>query len=135
LPKLFGNHSFTEADKLIEIPVADSESSFGAFFKTINRCFVESVENYGKVIGKQRYFWVDICSAYPVLYAVLYRAKVYRHSQDHLKLTPQFLSDYTTFRAEDTAGFIDQEDQLYAIQQKLLDNLWVAIQVETNKIV
>lgn len=135
MPKLFGDHSFPEADKLIEIPVANSESNFVAFINTINRCFVEAVENYGKDIGKQRYFWNDICSTYPTLYSVLYRAKVYRHSQDHLKLTPQFQADYATFRAEDTAGFADQKDQLYAIQQKLLDNLWVAIQVETNKIV
>lgn len=135
MPKLFGDHSFPEADKLIEIPVADSESNFVAFTNTINRCFVESIENYGREIGKQRYFWIDICSTYPALYSVLYRAKVYRHSQDHLKLTPQFQADYATFRAEDTAGFADQKDQLYAIQQKLLDNLWVAIQVETNKIV
>lgn len=135
LPKLFGNHSFPEADKLIEIPVADSESNFVAFINTINRCFVESIENYGRENGKQRYFWNEICSTYPSLYAVLYRAKVYRHSQDHLRLTPQFQEDYLTFRAEDTAGFVNQKDQLYAIQQKLLNSLWVSIQAETNKIV
>ena len=135
MPKLFGDHSFPEADKLIEIPVADSESNFVAFINTINRCFVESIENHGKEIGKQRYFWNEICNTYPSLYDVLYRAKVYRHSQDHLKLIPQLEKDYTSFRTEDTAGFADINDQLYAIQQKLLDKLWVAIQVETNRIV
>lgn len=53
MPKLFGDHSFPEADKLIEIPVADSESNFVAFTNTINRCFVESIENYGREIGKE----------------------------------------------------------------------------------
>lgn len=135
MPKLFGDHSFPEADKLIEIPVADSESNFVAFINTINRCFVESIENYGREIGKQRYLWNEIMNTYPTLYNSLYRAKVYRHSQDHLKLTPQFQADYNSFRNEDTTGFVKLNDQLFAIQQKLLDNLWVAIQVETNKIV
>lgn len=135
MPKLFGDHSFPEADKLIEIPVANSESDFVAFINIINRCFVESIENYGKDIGKQGYLRNEICSTYPTLYSVLYRVKVYRHSQDHLKLTPQFQADYATFRAEDTVGFVEHKDQLLAIQQKLLDNLWVAIQVETNRIV
>ncbi|MBQ9345409.1 MAG: hypothetical protein IJT88_09380 [Kiritimatiellae bacterium] len=135
LPKLFGNHSFPEADKLLEIPVADSESNFIAFTNILNRCFVESMENYGKEIGKNNYFWNDIRMAYPALFAVLYRAKVYRHSQDHLTLTPQVKKDYASFRAEDTAGIADPKDQLYAIQQKLLNSLWVAIQVETNKII
>ena len=135
MPSLFGKHSFPEADKLVEIPVADSESNFVAFINTLNRCFVEAIESYGREISKQRYFWNDICSAYPILYPVLYRAKVYRHSQDHLMLTPQFQRDYSIFKAEDTSGFTDSKDQLFAIQQRLLDNLWVAIQAETNKIV
>lgn len=135
MPKLFGEHSFPEADKLLEMPVADSEPNFIAFVNIINRCFVESVENYGKELGKRDYFWTDIKSTYPSLFAVLYRAKVYRHSQDHLKLNFQFQKDYTDFRAEDTAGIVDQADQLYAIQQKLLDCLLVVIQVETNKII
>ncbi len=135
LPKLFGDHSFPESEKLIEIPVADSESGFDSFINTINRCFVESIENYGRERRKPDYFWTEIQSTYPLLYSVLYRAKVYRHSRDHLKLTPQFQAAVISFRNEDTAGFVNQSDQLYAIQQRLLDNLWVSIQVETNKIV
>ena len=135
MPKLFGVHSFPEADKFIEIPVADSETNFVSFINIVNRCFVESIENYGLEIGKQKYFWKEIRTAYPQLFDVLYRAKVYRHSQDHLKLFPQFQTDYTTFRSEDTAGFVDTKDQLFSIQQRLLDKLWVSIQAETNNIV
>lgn len=135
MPKLFGEHSFPEADKLLDIPVADTESNFIAFTNIINRCFVESVENYGKEIGKPQYFWAEICSTYPALFEVLHRAKVYRHSQDHVKLTPLVQQHYVAFRAEDTAGIVDPKEQLYTIQQKLLDRLWVAIQVETNRII
>ena len=135
MPKLFGDYSFPEADKLIGIPVVESESSFVAFVNTLNRCFVESIENYGKTIGRKDYFWVDIKKAYPVLYPMLYRMKVYRHSQDHLKLNTQIQVDYLAFKDEDTAGITDKNEQLYAIQQKLLDNFWVAIQAETNSIV
>ena len=83
--------------------------------------FIESIEHYGNEIGKSKYFWTDFQVTYPALYAVLYRAKVYRHSQDNLRLTPQFQRDYQAFWKEDTAGISENRDQLFAIQQKLLD--------------
>lgn len=135
MPKLFGDHSFPEADKLIEIPVADTESHFVSFTNIVYRCFIESIDNYGQEINKPQYFWKEIKSTYPNLFATLYRARIYRHSQDHLKLNPQYEADYNSFRIEDTAGFTDQSDQLFVIQQKLLDNLWVSIQAEMNKII
>ena len=135
LPKLFGDHSFPEADKLVLIAEVTDEASFSAFTNVLNRCFIESIENYGKSIGKNRYFWAEISSTYPDLYSVLYRAKVYRHSQDHLELTPQFEADYQDFRAKDTVGFTTIRDQWFVIQQKLLDKLLVCIQAEQNKIV
>ena len=135
MPKLFGDHSFPEADKLIELPEVDSDVTFVAFTNILNRCFIESIEHYGNEIGKSKYFWTDFQATYPALYAVLYRAKVYRHSQDHLRLTPQFQRDYQAFRKEDTAGISENRDQLFAIQQKLLDNLLVSIQLELNKII
>lgn len=135
MPKLFGDHSFPEADKLIELPEVDSDVTFVAFTNILNRCFIESIEHYGNEIGKSKYFWTDFQVTYPALYAVLYRAKVYRHSQDHLRLTPQFQRDYQAFRKEDTAGISENRDQLFAIQQKLLDNLLVSIQLELNKII
>jgi hypothetical protein len=113
-----------------------SESSFIAFINTINRCFIEAIENYGKEIGKNQYFWQDICTSYPSLYPVLYRAKVYRHAQDHLKLTPQFQRDYHTFLQEDMEGMTgNARDKWYVIQQKLLDALLTGIQLELNKLV
>ena len=133
--KLFGDHSFPEGDKLMEVPEVDSEITFVAFINTFNRCFVESIESYGKSIGKGRYFWEDIARAYPSLYDVLYRIKVYRHAQDHLQLTPQFQRDYQAFRLEDTAGFHDTREQLFAIEQRLLDALLVGVQMELNNLV
>lgn len=133
-PKLFGNYSFPEADRLIEIPEVDSETTFIAFINTMNRSFVESIEYYGKEIGNKSYFWNVISIEYPVLYKALYRVKVYRHSQDHLRLTPQIEHDYHTFMLEDTDGFTNTDDKLFAIQQRLLDSLLTGIQVELNKI-
>lgn len=135
-PMLFGPHSFPEADKLITIPEVVSEASFIAFINTINRCFIESIENYGKEIGKNQYFWQDICTCYSSLYPVLYRAKVYRHAQDHLKLTHQFQRDYHEFLQKDTEGMTgNSRDKWYVIQQKLLDALLTGIQLELNKLV
>ena len=131
-PSIFGPHSFPEADRLLDIPEVDSNNSFVAFVNIINRCFVESIESYGKEIGQNNYFWNDIKNSYPTLWAVLHRAKVYRHSQDHLHLNPQVERAYNDFRAEDTAGFTSIQEQLFAIQQKLLDGFLASIQAELS---
>jgi hypothetical protein len=133
-PQLFGENSFPEADKLIEISAVDSETNFISFINILNRCFVESIENYGKSIDKSQYLSQEIASSYHSLYRVLYRIKVYRHSKDHIKLTPRFSADYQSFWIEDTSGFTDPQDQFFVIQQRLLDGLLSSIQIELDRL-
>ena len=95
-----------------------------------NRCFVESIENYGKGIGKNKYFWCEIKNDYPVLFEVFHRMKVYRHSSDHLQLNPDVAKKYQEYLEEDTRNIEDKNDQYYVIQQKLLDSFLTAIQIE-----
>lgn len=128
--KLFGANSFPEAEKFAEVKPVCSESDFESFFNICNKCFVESIENYGHSISKKDYFWNEIKAAYPALHKILHRIKVYRHSQDHAKLTPTVADKYLEFWNEDTNGFSDAADQRYAIQQRLLDGFVAAIQIE-----
>ena len=88
LPKLFGENSFPEADRFVNVGPVSNEPEFENFFNICNRCFVESIEKYGKSLGKKKYFWNEIKSTYPALFDVLHRIKVYRHSSDHLELNP-----------------------------------------------
>lgn len=128
--KLFGENSFPEAEKFAGIIPVSSETEFEAFFNICNRCFVESIENYGKSIGKSDYFWKEIKVAYPSLHAVLHRIKVYRHSQDHSSLHPDVAQKYREFWDEDTKGISDPDEQRFAIQQKTLENFLTAVQLE-----
>ena len=128
--KLFGENSFPEAEKFAVIRPVDSEYAFVAFFNVCNRCFVESIENYGKAMGKSDYFWSEIKTTYPSLHAALHRVKVYRHSQDHLALNPTVAQKYRKFWNEDTLGFTDPEEQRFVIQQKFLESFLSAIQIE-----
>ena len=135
LPKLFGKHSFPESDRLMTIAPVVTQSDFVSFINVMNRCFVESIECYGKENGKADYFWKEMPANYSALYEVMYRIKVYRNSQDHLTLNKKMAEDYNDFFNEDTNGISDIEDKYFVIQQKLLDNLLLAIQIETNKLV
>ena len=132
--KLFGENSFPEAEKFAGITPISTDSEFETFFNVCNRCFVESIENYGKSIGKSNYFWNEIKTSYPTLHAVLHRIKVYRHSKDHLVLNQTVAEKYRAFWAEDTQGIANTQDQLFVIQQKLLENFLSAIQIEIAKI-
>ena len=129
-PKLFGENSFPEAEKFASIMPITTEMGFETFFNVCNRCFVESIENYGKSIGKPKYFWNEIKNSYPTLHAVLHRIKVYRHSQDHLSLKPDVAKKYKEFWDEDTKEITDPDEQRFAIQQRILESLLTAIQLE-----
>lgn len=130
--KLFGENSFPEADRFSAITPVHTESEFENFFNICNRCFVESIENYGKSISKANYFWEDIKKEYPTLFQVLLKIKVYRHSADHLELNQRFTKLYNEFWKEDTQGISDTAEQRFVIQQRLLEDFLAAIQIEMS---
>lgn len=134
MPKLFGENSFPEADRFVALSAVGSSEEFISFFNICNRCFVESIENYGKSIGKSAYFWNDIKSSYPALFPILERIKIYRHSEDHLHLKPNVAQKYAQFLREDTEGIEDIDTQRFCIQQRLLESFLTAIQVEIANI-
>ena len=132
--KLFGENSFPEAEKFAALTPIGSEEQFQYFFNVCNRCFVESIENYGKSIGKKNYFWNEIRSSYPNLFEVFHRIKVYRHSGDHIKLEPRVAEKYQQFWNEDTQEVGNLDDKYFAVQQKLLESFLSSIQIETENI-
>lgn len=132
--KLFGENSFPEAEKFATITPVNSDAEFETFFNICNRCFVESIENYGKSIGKNQYFWQEIKTTYPTLFAALHKIKIYRHSSDHLVLKPTVASKYKEFWDMDTQGISDSTEQRFVVQQKLLEQLLTAINIEISAI-
>ena len=132
--KLFGENSFPEAEKFATIHPIYTEEQFQYFFNICNKCFVESIENYGKSIGKTNYFWSDIKNNYPTLFDVFHRIKVYRHSGDHLKLNPTVAEKYKEFWNEDVADVTEVSEQYFVIQQRLLENFLSAVQIEIENI-
>ncbi len=132
--KLFGENSFPEADRFVGIKAVSSEREYMEFFNVCNRCFVESLESYGKSIGKKNYLWQDIKTAYPSLFEVLDRIKVYRNSEDHLRLNPMVARKHAAFWKEDTQGIDDPTEQRFCIQQRIIESFLTAVQIELSKI-
>ena len=133
--KLFGENSFPEAEKFAEIKAVVNKSDFSNFFNICNKCFVESIENYGNSIGKPKYLYDTIKPNYPSLYNVLERIKIYRNSEDHLKLNEFVAKKYEEYWKTDTYGVEDFSDQLFCIQQKLIDSFLTSLQVEISNII
>lgn len=128
--KLFGENSFPEAEKFAAIQPVSSEAQFESFVNTCNKCFAEAIDNYGKSIGKNKYFWTDIKLVYPTLFDVLHRIRVYRHFSDHLTLNSNVVQKYKEFWEEDTQGITEESEKFFVIQQRLLEGFLTAIQVE-----
>lgn len=135
-PLLFGANSFPEAEKFATIEVVSDESSFSVFVNAMNRCFVESIERQGLDVGKKNYFWEDIKVAYPDLQHALNRVKVYRHHRVHLALNPcmdKILTDFLRRDLEDRKP-TEIDELWFTLQQCVLDNLFLAVQAELERL-
>lgn len=132
LPSLFGFGDFPEAERFSAIKPADDNETFVVFINICNRCFVESVENFGRTQGNASYFWNTIKSTYPDLWSALQRIKVYRNNNLHLTLNPQVESELTRYLEMDLEGkSISQvREPWFALQQAVLDELMLSVQYE-----
>ena len=136
LPDLFDPSSFPEPDQFKNLNVVDSKGDFMVFINTCYRCFVESIDCYGRSIGKNDYFWQDIKNTYPSLFEILHKTRVYRHESDHLELNVTVNKRYVEFLHEDLEGRTPAQviDFYFVLQQRILDALLYNIQIEINQI-
>ncbi|EIX9371864.1 hypothetical protein ML023_000687 [Klebsiella pneumoniae] len=132
---LFGPNSFPEADQIKLINVASDESTFSFFINVINRCFVESIDVYGKSLNVNDYYWNNIKNSYPELWSVLDRVKVYRNERDHLHLNKTNIDKLDSYLKEDLEGkaFSQLKEPYFLLQQRLLDRMLLAILNEIDR--
>ncbi|MEQ6969599.1 ATP-binding protein [Pectobacterium polaris] len=132
---LFGPNSFPEADQVKSIDVATNESSFSFFINVVNRCFVESIDVYGKSLNVNDYYWRVIKNDYPELWMALDRVKVYRNERDHLHLNKTNSDKLDSYLTEDLEGksFSSLAEPYFVLQQRVLDRLLLAILNEIDR--
>jgi hypothetical protein len=132
---LFGPNSFPEADKLATLGAVADDRGFDHFINVMNRCLVESIERFGQHKGHPSYFW-DLMHDYPALHAALDRIKTYRNNKMHLYLKPQVEEKLAAFLKEDLEGRKPSEvsDVWFVLQQRVLDCLFAAIQIESARL-
>ncbi len=136
LPSLFGPNSFQESHRFAALAVVASETDFEAFINCCHRCFVESIEAFGRHLTKADYFWSDIKIAYPALQDALHRVRVYRHQRMHIKLNPGVEQALQRFlrqdlEAREPAGV---DDLWFLLQQATLDAMFNALQIELARL-
>lgn len=133
-PKLFGETSFPEAEKFADLKEIKTQGDYNHFFNTCSKCFVESIEVYGKSLGIRDYFRNNIKNSYPSLYSVLRKIKIYRHNEDHLQLGPNVSKDFAELWTKDIEGVSDINEQMFVVQQRVLDEFMSSIQIELGNI-
>lgn len=136
LPSLFGPNSIPESHRFAALTVVASEADFEAFINCCHRCFVESIEAFGKHQQRTNYFWSDVRVSYPSLHDAFHRVRVYRHQRMHIKLNPGVEEALQRFlkqdlEAREPAGV---EDLWFLLQQATLDALFNALQIELSRL-
>lgn len=136
MASLFGPNSFPQADKLIDIPVANSENEFSSFISVTSNCFVESIKNYGNSIHNSNYFWTQIKGDYPALFDSLLRINAYRNWQQHLALNKQMQEIFDRFIKIDLEGkqINETKDGYFILQQCCLSELKLGISSEISRL-
>ncbi len=134
--KLFGINSFPEADKFEKIKICDNEDDFISFINTLNRCFVESIEAYGRSLGNKQYYWNEIKNTYTGIWYALNRIKTYRVENLHLELTNKLNEELKRYLETDLENRKPSQVQElhFHLQQATIDGLLTGIQIELNRI-
>lgn len=121
-----------EIDKLVSVSIVENESGFSSFINTLNRCFVESIENQKGT----SFFWNDLRDKYYNLWDALLRIKVYRIYFMHLEINDQvkkYLDHYLKMDLENRR--LHEVDEAYfRLQQATIESLFTAIQIEINNL-
>lgn len=135
LPKLFGDGDFPEAERFSNIKPATDVDSFVVFINICNRCFVESIERFGKKTGNSNYFWSTIKSTYPDLWQALQRIKVYRNNDLHLELNSTVEAELKRYLDMDLEGrtISQTKEPWFALQQAVLDEMMLCVQYELSR--
>lgn len=133
---LFGVNSFPEADEFASIKLVEDKRSFDSFINTMHRCFVESIERYGRSIGRNKYYWDEIKSSYPDLHQALQRIRTYRNNSDHLELIEPVDEGLRKLLRSDLEGknVNSVKDGYFILQQRTMDELLHSILLESNKL-
>lgn len=120
-PELYGVNSFPEAEKLINVPVAEDSQTFSIFINMFYKCFVEATINYGKTIQcDDHYLDKTIKSCYPLLYKVFDKIREYRNEQDHILLTSYHKQKLDDYLSEDLESSLENKDKFFCLQQKII---------------
>lgn len=135
-PSLFGPHSYPESHRFFKTRITNNETEFATFINACNRCFVESIESYGRSIGDNNYFWKRIGETYPALSSALRRIKVYRHNRVHIRLEDKVSDDLSLFLNQDLTGQAPTavNELWFQLQQCVLDDLLVGALVEADRL-
>ena len=134
---LYGANGFPEAERLFASTCVTDQASLETFLNTFNRCLVEPVELMGKSLSLRDYFWNEVKTAYPDLWDALLRVKAYRNEAMHLELTIRVRQQLDELKTMDFGGRMPSSfaEYHFLVQQKTLDGLFVAIMVETDRLV
>ena len=135
-PSLFGINSFPEADKFKNILLCESLKDFENFINTCNRCFVEPIDNHGKSIGDNNYFFNCIKPEYPELWKSLQRIKIYRNNHMHILLYPNVNRSLIDYLKVDLEGNDPNKvsDLGFMLQQCTIDGLLIGLHLEIIKL-
>ncbi|PLR83478.1 hypothetical protein CVD25_14850 [Bacillus canaveralius] len=128
------NGQFLNEYNLDNIKLAKNEKSYSNFTKDLNASMVEVIDERGKEMGINNYFYMDFKKNFPKLHYALDRLRVYRNSMQHNNLNSQNLEKYLNYIKSDLNGTFPEfySNGYLILQTIILKEIFNAI-IETSR--
>jgi hypothetical protein len=129
----YGQPFIPEADLLQTVSVATNWADFTSFVTDLNKCLIETIE---VIHGNKNAFYRELRANYPELFDALSRIRLLRNNADHLRLNKRVEESLAGYFARDLYDkpITQIAEPWFLLQQICLDELFAAIQYETNKL-
>ncbi|WP_368502787.1 hypothetical protein AB3N04_00170 (plasmid) [Alkalihalophilus sp. As8PL] len=128
------NGQFLNEYNLDNIKLAKNEKSYSNFTKDLNASMVELIDERGKEMGINNYFYTEFKNNFPKLHHALDRLRVYRNSMQHNNLNSQNLIKYLNYIKSDLNGTFPEfySNGYLILQTVILKEIFNAI-IETSR--
>lgn len=128
------NGQFLNEYNLDNIKLAKNGKSYSNFTKDLNASMVELIDERGKEMGINNYFYTDFKKNFPKLHYALDRLRVYRNSMQHNNLNSQNLEKYLNYIKCDLNGTFPEfySNGYLILQTVILKEIFCAI-IETSR--
>jgi hypothetical protein len=132
--RLYSRGGIFEPEEFVTMPSSQTMEGFERFINVCYRSLVEEIDRSGREQHRADFFFREVRDNLPDLQSALYRIRAYRHWRFHSERNPAVEAAIKQYFELDLGKEEADVHDLLALQQIVLDELFLAMQVEMARL-